>query len=327
MRPLKMIFVFVFALAGGLLQAQSYEDVVATFNEGADNINRGEFQAALDDLNEVLTLGEQVGAEADDLVAKAKEQIPLMNYQIAIAYIKQKDYENAIPYLENTVDLAAQYDNNQEFSQKAMRYLPTLLTGVGTRKMKSADLAEAEKMFEHAVKYAPDYPKAYLGKGLVHQQKFEEDAMIEALAKAIELGQSKGDAETVETAQTALGKYFVDLGKIELEDMEEFDEDYSYAIEAFESAIQYDPDNTDAHYQLSSIYNRMIEYDKAVEHGLKALEKATNELQIAAINFELGNAYSGNVEYEKACEAYTKAMVGVFEERAAAKKRNLPGCE
>lgn len=317
----------IFALSSGLIQAQTYEDVVAKFNEGADNINRGEFQAALEDLKEVLTLGEQVGSEADDLVIKAKEQIPLMNYQIAIGYIKQKDYENAIPFLEKTIDLAAEYNNNQEFSQKAMRYLPTLLTGVGTQKMKSADLAEAEEMFAHAVKYAPDYPKAYLGKGLVHQQKFEEEEMIEALSKAIELGQSKGDAETVETAQTALGKYFVDLGKVELEDMEEFDEDFSYAIEAFETAIQYDSDNSDAHYHLASIYNRMIEYDKAVEHGLKALEGASGELKIAAINFELGNAYAGNVEYAKACEAFTNAMVGVFEERAAAKKKNLPGCE
>lgn len=326
MRRITLLLVFAFAALIGI-NAQTYEDVVAKFNEGADDINKGEFTTAITHLNEVIAMAETVGEEANDLQAKAKEQIPLLNYQIAIGYMKQKDYESAVPYLEQTIDLADAYGNNQEYKEKAMKYLPTLLTGVGTQKLKSGDNSEALTMFEHAAKYSPDYPKAYLGQGMVYKANYDEANMIEAFEKAIELGKAKGDTKTVEDAQAALGSYFTDLGNIELEDVDPEMEDFTYAIDAFDKALEYDPDNVDANYKLAIIYNRMIEYDLAIKHGKKALEGAEEEIKIAAINYELGNAYVGTAEYDLACEALNNAMVDIFEERAIAKKEKIPGCE
>lgn len=325
MRRITLLMVFAFVALMGI-NAQTYEDVVAKFNEGADDINKGEFTTAIAHLNEVIAMAETIGDEANDLEAKAKEQIPLLNYQIAIGYMKQKDYENALPYLEQTVDLADLYQNNQDYKEKAMKYLPTLLTGVGTQKLKSGDNAEALTMFEHAAKYSPNYPKAYLGQGMVYKANFDEANMISSFEKAIELGKAEGDTKSVDDAQAALGGYFTDLGNMELEDVDPEMEDFTYAIEAFDKAISYDPDNTDANYKLALIYNRMVEYDKAIEHGKKALESAEEEIKIAAINYELGNAYVGTAEYDLACEAYNNAMVDVFEERAIAKKEKVPGC-
>ena len=325
MKRLK-IFLFLVMISFAGIYAQKYADVVAKFNEGADDINKGEYQTALDHLQEVLTMAETVGDSANDLEAKAKEQIPLLNYQIAIGYMKQKDYENAIPYLEQTVDLSEEYGTNGEYSQKAMRYLPTLLTGVGTQKLKAGETDEAMRLFEHAVNYSPNYPKAYLGLGMVHKTTFEEGEMIDALTKAIELAKAQNDAKTVEDAQDALGAYFVEQGNLELADVDPEMEDFTYAMDAFNNAIEYDPDNSNAHLKLAMIYNRMIEYDSAIEHAKKALETETDEVKIAAINYELGNAYVGTAQYDLACEAFNNAMVEEFEERAMAKKEKVPGC-
>jgi len=325
MKRSMMFLMTIFVLVPGIF-AQTYEDVVAKFNEGADDINKGEYVTAIACLNEVLAMAETIGDEATDLAGKAKEQIPLLNYQVAIGYMKQKDYQNAIPYLEKTVDLADEYQNNQEYKQKAMKYLPALLTGVGTQKLKDNDNSEALNMFEHAAKYSPDYAKAYLGQGLVYKANYDEEKMIETLTKAIELGNSTNDAKTVADAQEALGSYFTDLGNMELEDVDPEMEDFTYAIEAFDKALQYNPKNTDAHYKMAIIYNRMIEFDKAIQHGTKALETATDEIKIAAINYELGNAYFGTAEYDQACQAFNNAMVDIFEERAIAKKEKVPGC-
>ena len=103
-------------------------------------------------------------------------------------------------------------------------------------------------------------------------------------------------------------------------------EDFTYAMDAFNNAIEYDPDNSNAHLKLAMIYNRMIEYDSAIEHAKKALETETDEVKIAAINYELGNAYVGTAQYDLACEAFNNAMVEEFEERAMAKKEKVPGC-
>ncbi len=53
------------------------------------------------------------------------------------------DYENAIPYLEQTIELADKYNNNQEYKAKSEKFLPTLLVGVGTQKYKEENLDAA----------------------------------------------------------------------------------------------------------------------------------------------------------------------------------------
>lgn len=313
-------------LLTGVGFGQTFEDVVAKFNEGADDINKGDFTTAIGHLQEVIAMAATAGSDADDLVSKSKEQIPLLNYQVAIGYMKQKDYENAIPYLEKTVDLSDAYGNNEEYKNKAMKYLPQLLTGVGTQKLKSDELDEAMTLFDDAIRYSPDYPKAYLGKGLVHKLKYDEDEMIESLTKAIDLGKSSNDSKTVEDAQQALADYFVEMGNMEIEDMDPAALEFDMAIEAYQKALKFSPKNSDAHYKLAIIANLTEDFDGAIEHAKAALETEEVEIKIAAINFELGNAYFSAAELDLACEAFKKAKFGLFEDRAVSKMEKIPGC-
>ncbi len=326
MAKLKSSLVIILLTITGLVFGQTYEDVVAKFNEGADDINKGEFSTAIMHLQEVIAMAENVGAEANDLVSKSKDQIPVLNYQVAIGYMKQKDYENAIPYLEKTVDLAEAYGNNEEYKSKAMKYLPKLLTGVGTQKLKSEDMSEAKEMFEHAIKYAPNYSKGYLGLGLVYKSEYEEEEMIYALTKAIELAKAKNDAGTIEDAQKGLGDYFVELGDSEMEEMEPEALEFDYAIEYYEQAIEYHPTNPDAHYKMALISNRLENFEAAINHAKIALENETVEIKIAAISYELGSAYYSSAELDLACETFKNSLVGVFEERTQKKMEKIPGC-
>ncbi len=326
MKRMRFFMVVVLTAISSVAIGQSKDELIVKFNEAAESVNKGEYTVAITEFNDVLVMGEQVGSEADDFVGKAKEQLPLLHYQVALRYMKQKEYENALPYLEKTIDLSEKYGNNEEYSQKAMRYLPRLITGVGTSYYRSGDYDRALELFTDAVKYAPNYPKAHLGKGLVHMRQYDEEEMISSLTTAISLAKQQNDTETVEDAQEALGKYFVDLGKMELADMDPVSEDFSYAIEAFEQAVEYDPGNVDALYNLAAIHNQMIEYDKAIEYAVKALENAEDEVKRAAINYELGNAYFNTAQYDLACEAYNNAMVGPFEERAMNRKEKVPDC-
>ena len=327
MKQLKLALLLLFSSFSITMTAQTMDDVIAKFNEGAEDVNKGDFVTAIEHFNQLIEMSETVGEEANELKSKSQDQLPLLHYQVAIGFMKQKDYESAIPYLIKTVELSEQYGNNDEYRQKAMRYLPQLLTGVGTQKFKTGDLQAAGTMFDDAINYAPEYPKAYLGKGLVLKAEYAEEEMISTLTKAIELGKAKNDTETVEDAQSALGSYFTEMGNIELEDMDPAAEDFSWAIDAFENALKYDPDNMDANWKLAMIYNRMVEYDKAIDYALAALESAEDEVKIAAINLELGNGYFGTAEYDKACEAYNNAMVPPIEDRAIARKERVPGCE
>jgi tetratricopeptide (TPR) repeat protein len=221
--------------------------------------------------------------------------------------------------------MANLYGNNVEIKEKASKYIPQLAVGVGTLKYRDGNTEEAMKMFDLTLSYEPNNGKAYLGKGLIYNDQEEIKKMIENLEKAIELS-AACDAKTADLARQTIAKYYVKTGDSELEALDPAEEDFSYIMEQYEQALGYDPSNADAHYKLAVINNRMVEYDKAVLHCKKALETETNDVKIAAIHFELGNAYVGNAEYAMACESFNKAMVGIFEERAAAKKKNVPGC-
>jgi tetratricopeptide (TPR) repeat protein len=273
MKVFKLFVAILLMSVSGILSAQTMDDAIAKFNEGADEINKGEFSTAISYFNELLVVAEAVGSEADGLVSQAKAQLPLLHYQVAIGYMKQKDYENAIPALENTVELSDAYGNNVDKKEKALNYLPQLLTGVGTQDFRDENYDKAIECFKSAIKYSPDYPKAWLGLGLVHQKQFNEQEMLTELSKAIELGEKFNDTKSVSSAQEALASYYVEQANMEFEGMDPMDEDFSYLIELYEKALSFQPGNADANYKLALIYNRMIEYDLAIEHAKRPLKQ------------------------------------------------------
>ena len=267
--------------------------VIAKFNEGAAKVNSGDFKTAIADFDEVIILAEKLGDEANDLKTKSQAQLPVLHYQVANALINQKKYEEAIPELEKAVELADLYNNNQVTKEKALKFLPQLLTGVASQKYKEKNLAVAIENFDEAIKYDANYSKAYLGKGKVFSDQSKEKEMLENLNKAIEIAKQAADTKTSEKAQSYISEFYVNQGNINLSEVDPEDIDYSPAIASFE----------------------------------KALESEKDANQIAAINYELGNGYFGIAEYTLACESFNKALVGPTAEKAQSKKEKVLGCE
>ncbi len=323
MKHLKIKMAMAGLFLSAVLMAQTQKEVITKFNEGADNVNKGEYALAISDFEEVISMANTVGPEAEELAAKAKEQLPTLNYQMAIGYIKQKDYDNAVPYLEKTVNLANEYNNSEDVKTKSVKFLYQLLTVLGSQKYKDEETKAALEDFDKALNYMPEYPKAFLGKGLIFYDENRENEMLESLGKAIEYGKKYDDQKSVELAQETLGRFYVSVGNGEFENVDPVAEDFSIAMDAYETALKYNPKNSMANYKMALIANRQVEYDKAIKYAKKALETATAEMEIAAINFELGEAYSGNAEYDLACAAYSNAALGVFEEKAAARKEKI----
>ena len=84
----------------GSLTAQTLTEVINEFNTGVEKLNAQEYDAALGHFNQVLTLAETVGDEANDMKAQAEKQIPSTYYRQATTFMKRKQYDNAIPNLE-----------------------------------------------------------------------------------------------------------------------------------------------------------------------------------------------------------------------------------
>jgi tetratricopeptide (TPR) repeat protein len=313
-------------LLAGTLSAQTLTEVINEFNTGVEKLNNQEYAVAIDHFNQVITLAETVGAEADDMKGKAEEQIPATYYRQATTFMKRKQYDNAIPFLEQTVEFATLYNNNEEIKKKASGYLPQLYVREGTVAWKNQDLDQALVYFDKALGMNPNLYQAHQGKGLVYLDQDETSSMLEEFALAKAKAEAKGDTETIEEVNGVIDSYYNKFIQEEFEMVDPEDNDYTYVVEACENALAANPQNPRAFYYLAAVNNKSVEYDAAIENALKGLEYEQEPIWMSGLYFELGNAYQNTAEYEKACEALQNVVEEPFLARAEKKMGNIPGC-
>jgi tetratricopeptide (TPR) repeat protein len=304
------------------LNAQTITDVINAFNAGAEQVNSGNFENAIAKFEECIQLASQLGSEGDEMKLKAQGQIPALYYRIAGDKYKAKDIEGAITWFEKTVDVCNQY-GNEEIKEKSINYIPQLYYAKGNTHFKNEEFEQALASYDKAIEYLPDYAKAYYGKALAYKKLNDNVNMVTMIDKAIETGNTSGDSKTVEGAVKAGRDYRIDQGKTAMRE-----ENFEAAIQQFNASMKYDNQFAEPYYYLAVIYNKQLEFDKAVENALKAIEFDTSEPEKkAGIYFELGNAYVGIVEYQKACEAFRNALYEPYTNTVKNKMENVLNCQ
>jgi len=310
-------------LAGTLTAQTTLADVINEFNAGVENINNQEYDAALGHFDQVLAMAETVGAEANDMKAQAEEQIPSTYYRQATVFMKRKQYDNAIPMLEKTVETAAQYNNNAEISEKAAGYLPQLYMMQGNTEWKNKNYDEAIAYFDKVLAVDPDIYQACQGKGMVYLEQDKTDEMLKCFTNAKKGAEAKNDTKTIEQINGVIDSYYNKFIMDEAGMVDPEESDYTYLVEACEKALAANPDNPRALYHLALVANKSVEYDKAVDYAKQALAHETDPVWISAINFELGTAYQNNADYDMACETLQKVTEEPFLSRAEKKMESI----
>jgi len=323
---LRTIAILSGILIAGALSAQTMTDVINEFNTGVENVNNQEYDASLEHFNQVLNLAETVGDSANEMKASAEKLIPASYYKQAMMFLKRKQYDNAIPYLENTIEMATLYNNNEESSEKASKYLMQSYMREGQRSYKNEAYDESLDLYNKALAMNGNLYQAHLGKGMVYRDQDEIDMMLEEfqLAKAGAL--AKNDTRTIGTINQAVDGYFNGIIKEEFEAIDPEEPEYEYVLEACENALNANPDNARAYYYMASTYNKQSEYDPAIEAALKGLASETDPIWVSALNLELGSAYDKTSEYDKACEVLKKVVEEPFLSKAE-KKIGSIGCD
>ena len=321
----------VVAIVGGILMAislsgQTLTEVINEFNTGVEKLNNQEYEVSVEHFNQVLALAETVGDEANDMRAQAEKQIPSAYYRQATVFMKRKQYDNAIPYLEKTLESATAYNNNDEIKTKCINYLPKLYLMEGTRAVNNNAFEDAHAFFNKALTLNEDLYKAHQGKGKAFLKQDEIDSMLEEYNLAKEGALAKNDMETVEKINSDIDSYYNKIIKEEVEMVDPEENDFTFVLEACNNALSANGENARALYHIALVNNKMIDYELAIENALKALLYEDEPLWISAINYELGYAYQNSVEYDKACEALQKVTSEPFLSRAEKKMESIPGC-
>ncbi len=317
----KLLSVLVLALAAVSLNAQpTITDVINAFNAGAEEVNAGNFEAAITMFEETIALADGLGAEGDELKGNASAQIPALHYRMAMDTYKEKDVEGAISRFEMTVEACDAYGND-DIKEKSLKYIPQLYYALGNSQVKSEEYDAALASFDKAIEYQPDYARAVYGKALVYKRQDDDANMVAMMEKAIEVGTASGDDQTTAAAKKTLKDHCLNAGKIAFKE-----ENYEEAIKQFEASYAYDSEDPDPYYITCVIYGKQGEFEKAVEYGLKAAMYEDADDQ-AKIWYEVGNAYMNLVEYDKACDAYSKALVEPYLNTVKHKMDNVLNCQ
>ncbi len=313
-------------LIAGALSAQTMTDVINEFNAGVEKVNNQEYDASLEHFNQVLTLAATVGDSANEMKASAEKLIPSSYYKQAMMFLKRKQYDNAIPYLENTIETATLYNNNEESKQKASKYLMQSYMREGQRNYKNKAYNVSLDFYNKSLAMNGNLYQAHLGKGMVYRDQDEIDMMLEEfeLAKAGAL--AKNDTKTLATINQAVDGYFNTIIKEEYEAIDPEEPEYEYVIEACENALNANPENARAYYYMASTYNKQSEYEQAIEAALKGLASETDPIWVSALNLELGSSYQNTNEYDKACEVLKLVVEEPFLTKAE-KKIGSIGCD
>lgn len=316
--------VLVMALITLSLNAQTINEVIESFNTGAAEVTAGNFEAAISNFESTIEQANTLGAEGDEMKAKAEGQIPPLYYRMAMDTYKAKDIPGAIVKFEETVAACDKY-GNEDVKGKSLKYIPQLYNSNGNTQLKAGEFEGAIASFDKAVEYKPDYARAIYGKGLVYRKQKDQDNMVATLEQAIEVGNAANpiDDKTVAAATKILKDGYVNAGKLAFKD-----ENYADAIGNFESSFKYDPENAEVYYLICVAHGRQGDFEKAVESGTKALEYEEDDAdKKAKIYYELGNAYVSLAQNDKACEAFKNCLLEPYTASVKHQMDNVLKCQ
>ena len=134
------------AVISANINAQTINEVIETFNAGAELVNNGSFEEAVLKFEECIDLATKLGTEGDEMKGKAQGQIPNLYYRMAMDNFKAKDIDGAIQKFEETVTACEKYGND-EIKEKSVKYIPQLYYLKGNSHVKKEEYQEAQLNF------------------------------------------------------------------------------------------------------------------------------------------------------------------------------------
>lgn len=212
-------------------------------------------------------MGNDLEAEKD--FRKTLELLPndfVSAYRLGMVFFRKKDFENAIKWLKVSFDNAPDVDsesiglgkNNILFVAKKL-----IAGNLGNFLTQVKKYEESFKYLDYAIKLDSSYPNPYMAKGSALAQMGKNDEAIKYLEKAKSLGMAQASL-IIDLLKNSKGqdeaKKFYEKG-IKMQDVG----DIQGAIQAYNKAIEINPNYTDAYYNRGTAFADLAQDDDAIE--------------------------------------------------------------
>ena len=281
--------------------AQNKEEVELKMKEAGELLNNKKLIEAIPVLEEVVKMGQAVGADAVDIVTEAQKYLPTCYQQKGSDLYKAQKIDEAIAAFvkaENMADL----QGDVMMSRKMGRTVSQLYMMQGINSFNTKDYNKALESFQKGLKQDPDNiqlayftAKSYAEMGQLEQAMELYKQVIAAGAENSKFAKQATDAKAdMDTYMLVAASEAAKAGDIE-------------KVQTYVAAI---PENADANLLLIQTANNLKKYDVVIAKGADAYAAQADAGKKGDIAFLIGVAYQNRGYNAKAAEWLRKVTAG-----------------
>ena len=287
----KIFLLFATAvISTSIALAQDINQATENYNNGAMELQMGNKEAALANLQTALTMAETLGDEGAEITANCKNKIPAIMESIAKDLIKAENYDAAVDQLNKTIEAAELY-GVADVAADARDLVPSVYLSKGNTLLKAKDAAGAAAAFQQTLALDPANGMAslLLGQALNAQGKIAEAEA--AYLQAAENGQSTN-------ATKQLSRMYLKLAQAALKGKK--------AQDAYDNAVKANSflEDANAYKIAASAAQQLGKNADCITNYEKYIELKPNAKDAAGVKYTIGALYQQAGDKAKAKEYY-----------------------
>jgi hypothetical protein len=307
----------VSAIIGANLNAQTRNDVITAYNDGAKAIQT-DVKTAIEAFEKVIVLSDQVGETAADLKQKAVQVLPGLYVKLASSSLSEKKPAPETIKAAKIAVAAAEKYGSATNKENASKILVQGYYNLGTEFYTKNDYKNALLAFDSLLAINPAYNNAIYNKALIFRSQNNATAFEENIDLFLEKVKGVNDSVKVKQASKLALEYFRAAGS-QANQANKLDE----AIVMLNKAAKYG-DDKNLFYYLADVYNKQKNFNSGAEYAQKGLALETGDAEAKAkFYFQLALAQEGKGQTADACTSYKNAMYGAFAEPSKVQRTNL----
>lgn len=302
---MKQVKLWGVALAAALTvlgaSAQTKEEVGLKMKEAGELINNKKLVEAIPVVEEVIKMGQAVGADAVDITSEAQKLLPKLYLQKGVESVRAQKLDEAIAACDKAGNLA-DLQGDVMTTRQAGRFVSNIYMSIGITSFNAKDYTKALESFQKGLKQDPENiqlayftAKSYAEMGQLEQAMELYKQVIAAGTENSKYAKQATDAKAdMDNYMLVAASEAAQAGDIE-------------KVQTYVAAV---PENADANLLLIQTANNLKKYDVVVAKGADAYAAQTDDTKKSDVAFLIGVAYQNKGNNAKAAEWLRKVTAG-----------------
>lgn len=281
--------------------AQTKEDVALKMKEAGELINSKKLVEAIPVLEEVVKMGQAVGADAVDITSQAQKLLPTCYQQKGANLYKEQKIDEAIAAFSKAEDMA-DLQGDVMMSRKMGRTISQLYMMQGINSFNSKDYTKALESFQQGIKQDPENIQLAYFTAKSYAELNQLDQAIELYKQVITAGADNSKyAKQAADAKADMDNYLLVAASTAAQ---------AGDVEKVKTYVEAIPENADANLLLIQTANNLKKYDVVVASGATAYAAQTDDARKSDIAYLTGVAFQNTGNSAKAIEWLGKVTAG-----------------